>query len=769
MGVARAVGAVLAVLGPALVLASASLVTNPSPSLGKQALVFDRIVKKQAPKVVVLGASFASADIDPRTLAGRLGLPEDKVAVLPINASSAPVWYAVLKERVYGNAVKPDLVLLPVALGSALVRQPKQTQLVQLLEQMPTPDETVARRCMGGPTAARLRMFLAHRGDLRAPVLGAFRGALPRLLLGKDDRALTAASAIALGEMHGSKDPRALPGVEVEMNIDDLAEADGGDPTDGFLADIVDLAEGNGARVAVVLPPVMVASSSGQRAPADVEEKLERWAEDRHVAWIDLRDLSWDAGQYKDNRHLRPAAAKRLTDLVADALGAAAPAAGGGSEGGLLASTVVREGTPPTLEIQRIRPRGEPCEVAIAIPDYAFLGQKALDALSAQIRSPIHVFEGDRLLRPGADGKGCAGTAYHRVGIAVNRFEPEGPPLRLAWSDELPDGEGAGAKYWVYPGTSLVWSVPEPWPGGGQEASVELRVGLLGPGEGAPELAVDAQKAPLERQGGYAVARLPLRASGAWKVTVRSPEDGPFLFVDRLDLAAGDRAASLVVSEGARGLELFAPGSWSVEDPPPAPPPMKLIVKGETIFFRAPWKAFSYCTPLRVRHDGELLPELPPENRAGRTGTKHVEGWLYFDPLPGTDPKVGYEAVYDPDRRCEPLGEGVAEQIWLYPGDVLEGAIPATARAKFGAPLVRLRLAPTLASPAPEGAGLSLRLSLGDELLLDRTLAGAELQQTQELKLPRPILPEDGGALRITIRSSPELPPVLLLGSLEER
>jgi len=773
MGVARLVGAALAVLGPAFVLIAAALVASPAPSLGKQALVFDRLLRRAAPEVVVVGASFASADIDPEGLAGRLGVSADQVAVLPVYTSSAPVWYAVLKERVYGNGGSPSLILLPVSIGTALATRPSQGQVGQILDQMPTPDATVARRSMGGPLAARVRMLLAHRGDLRAPLLGRFRGLLPRLLLGADERALSRASTAALGELHGAADPRALPTVEADIGIDDSLPGSAlSSPEESFLADIVDLAEAHGARVAVALPPVMLAATRGQRAPADLEEAAVRWAERRHVAWIDLRDLGWGAQDFRDNRHMRASAARRFTDLVADHLLADAeaqtsPSLARGS--GLLASTVARVGTPPRLEARRTRPLGGPCELAIAVPGYEFLGQKALREVFPRLRSPLQVWEGDRLLQPGEERRGCSGTALHRAGIVVSRYEPDGPPLRLAWSEALPDGEGSEAKFWVYPGTSLVWTVPEPWPGAVGEASVELRVGALGPGEGVAELVVGEAAAPLERQGSRASASLPVHASGAWTVSVRSPEDGPFLFVERLDLRSGDQIARLVASEGPRGLELLPPGGWRAEVAPPATPRMKLRVDGAYAWFKTPWRAFSACSPLRVAHDGVLLPEAPPDHRSGKGGTRHVEGWLVFEPLPGTDPKDGYAVVYDPDRRCPPLGEGVAEQVWLYPGDALRGTISELERAQFAAPLERIRLVPTLAQAAPETATLTLRVALGQEPLLERTLAGAELLEPGALELSRPILPSEAGDLSVFIAASPDLPPTLLIGSLEER
>ena len=52
---------------------------------------------------------------------------------------------------------------------------------------------------------------------------------------------------------------------------------------------------------------------------------------------------------------------------------------------------------------------------------------------------------------------------------------------------------------------------------------------------------------------------------------------------------------------------------------------------------------------------------------------------------------------------------------------------------------------------------------------MEQDLRGAALQEAAEIALPKPILPEDTGDLSVTIRSSEDLPPVLLLGSFEER
>lgn len=769
----RLLGLLGAILGPLVVFWAANHALAPRRALDPKAIAFDKQLRAHPPEVVVLGSSWARTDIDPARLATRLKTKPAKVSVLSVGLTTAPVWYAMLRERVYGNDCKPRLIVLPVSLGGALVVRPSAIRMAELYQQMPVPDEVVSRRTLGDPTEVRIQWLLSHRGDLRDPLLNAFRDLLPRRVLGQDADAVAAAGLRVFGKEHERADARALPGVELETR------AEGGsfgwlsatDPAESYLADMVRLAKENGAEVVVALPPTIGEASAGQAVPPELEQATVRWAKDNGVHWIDLRQLPWDESYFIDGDHLRKNAARLFTDLVADQLlgeHLAADAADQARSVERLAATVRRQGTPPDPGPVRAKPGKDPCDLSIAAPDYGFLSQLGTENIFPRLRSPLRVREGKQLLQPTAIRGTCTGTAVHRARIAVSRLQANGPPLKLVWAEDIPDGEGDEATWWVYPGTALVWTFPEAWTPEEGPATVILRAGALGPGAGVPVLRIGDEKAPLQKSGNFSTASLPAPTRGPWSLVVASPKRGPFLFVDSLTLRAGSRTATVVASRYPHRLDLFDPAGWRVDTAPPELEKMPIRTWGDKSWFQVPWNSFSYCSPFRVSYAGSLLMEAELGPHDGAKGTWHGENRLRFEALPGTDPKVGYRAVYDPDRRCARLSPDSAEQVWLYPGETLKIEVSPERRAAFESPLVRLVLKPTPAFEASDAAVLKINAHLGEQLLLVHEVRGGALELPIDLVLPSPLDPAAEGLLSVTLSSSPDLPPLLLLGSGED-
>lgn len=766
---ARALGVVV---GPAIVLAGAARLLTPAPTLSEDALAFDRMVQRSRSEVVVVGASFAHADIEPRALADTLSPGGPPALVLQVSASTAPVWYALLKERVYGNGLSPALIVLPVSISTLMTTRLAPSQMKKLVDQMPVADEVVARRTLGSVSFPWFERVLDARGDVRDLLLHAFRDAPPRLLLGADRAAVEAAGAEVFGEHHEEAAGRALP--TVEAREDDPVATGGGwmvdDPAESYLADIVALAEAHGARVAVVLPPTTKAKAHGQTVDPAVEARVVAWAAEHGVAWVDHRGLPWDESHFRDGRHMRTQAARTFTELVAGELrtfldeghlsltGADRP----------VASRVERTGEPPALPPVRWVPTEGPCNGNIPLPGFEFLGKKAMDEVFPRLVSPIGVWEGGSPLAVPLKKGDCTGTAIHRASLSVSRRSADGPPLTLGWAAEVPAGTATEPVYWVYPGTTLTWTFFEDWPA--PPRAVELAAGAIGPGGGAPVLLVGDVATPVQVNGHAATASAVPPTSGRWTVGVRSPPDGPFLVIRSLGVRVGEDLRSVVAPPAARSLDVFQKDGWTVTGAVPAPPVYPVHVDGPSGWFEIPWKLTADCSPLRVRRGAELLPEMPKGKRREGTGTRLAGGRLSFDVAPGTDGARDYAAVYDPDPRCAKVCKECLEQAWLYPGQSIEAEIPDKKRVAFAAPVVRLRLDLTMDEPAPDPAApFSVRVRVGEEVLAERVLTPGDFDDTVEIPLARPVAPSDPGPLRVAFSADPHLPPVLLMSSFVDQ
>lgn len=763
----RWLGSLGGVLGPCAVLLWALHVLTPVPELGASAVAFNRLLRQQRSEVLVLGASFAGADIDSTVLGERLSPGSGEATLLQVGASSAPVWYAILKERVYGNGLHPRLIVLPVSLGTAMMTRMPPAHMEKLLAQMPVPDEVVSRRSLGYGRFPIWERILDARRSVRDVALHAFRDAPPRLLLGQGAAAVEAAGTEVLGEHHGAAGQRALPAADRTEAAAGAVE--GGwmvvDPDQSYLSDIVDLAEANGARVVIVLPPSL--DAQGQSLDEGVEAAVVAWAARRGVGLLDHRALGWDASHFRDGRHMTKPAAREFTALVADGIEALESA--GVLEvawtGEVVPATVARTGEPPALPPAAWVAGEEPCAGAVATPGFEFLGKRALGLVLPGVESPLELWEGgaplDSPLKKGA----CSGSAVHRVGFVVSRREANGGPLALRWSEAVPSGSSAEPAYWVLPGTTLTWSFMTPW--GEPPASIALTATAIGVGVGTAQLRAGEAGVPISVAEGQAAATVSPPAAAGWTLSVSSPPDGPYLVLRTLRAQVGGASRDVIPPPRERHLDLLQPGTWSVADSLPSPPALSAHADPEGAAFELGWVASTDCSPVRVAHGGALL----PESASGKpgTGTRHTQTRLTFSPLPGTDLEADYAVVYEPDRVCKRLCRECAEQVWLYPGEVLRVEVPERKRAAAGAVLgkVVLDLAPAWPAEAPS-AGFGVSVLLGEETLVEAEVLPAQFSSPITLPLSRPIAAREKGGLRVVLRSHALLPPVLVTSTLEE-
>ncbi len=756
-----------AVLGPVAVFVWAFQLLTPVRQLGGSAVAIDRLLRQQRAEVLVVGASFAGSDIDGPSLGRRLSPSGSEALILQLSASSAAVWYAALKERVYGHGHRPGLIVMPVSLTTAMLTRLPPGHMAMLSEQMPVPDEVVVRRSFGNDRFPAWQRILDARRSVRDLGLHAFRDAPPQLLLGRGGAAVEAAGVSVFGEHHEAAGQRALPAAEM---TEGEAGVDGrgwmvSDPDESYLSDLADLADRHGARLVVVLPPTI--EVKGQSLAPEVEAAVVAWAARRGVGLLDYRKLGWGASQFRDGLHMTKTAAKEFSDLVADGIQALEGAGVLDVEwmGELVPSVVVRTGEPPALPPVEWVAGAEPCAGAVPVPGFELLGKRALARVVPGVESPIELWEGGRVL-PAPLGKGeCSGSATHRVAFVVSRREAAGAPLSLRWSAAVPTGTAADPAYWVLPGTTLTWTFSAPW--GGAVAGIDLEAVVVGDGVGAPVLAAGAVSTPVSVEAGGATASLVPPPAGGWTASVSSPPDGPYLLVRTLAARVGGASRNLVPPPRERRLDLLRAGRWSVASALPEPPKVPVGYDPAGASFELGWVASVDCSPVRVSHGGTLLPEARPGKAA--SGTRHIQTRLTFAPLPGTSAEEDYAVAYDPDRGCKRLCSACAEQLWLYPGERLLSVVPERDRAVADAVLGRMVLDVLPAWP-PDAAAARLRvtLALGDEALLDIEVLPEQFSTVLDLPLSRPLRSAERGELRTVFQADALLPPLLVTSSLEE-
>ena len=152
--------------------------------------------------------------------------------------------------------------------------------------------------------------------------------------------------------------------------------------------------------------------------------------------------------------------------------------------------------------------------------------------------------------------KACTGSYRHAGYLFL--FSPSGEvdavrerTYRIELADEVPAPRNDGRPmYWVYPGTTLIFSVPAAW----DPAWGEVRLDLAGRVMDFDEFPVTV-KAPgfseeLRSNGNFDMSHALESPTGAWSVEIASPAGGPYLVIDTLTIGNPDNAV-VMTSEAA--------------------------------------------------------------------------------------------------------------------------------------------------------------------------------------------------------------------------
>jgi hypothetical protein len=498
------------------------------------------------PDALLVGNSLGSRDIDVEVLTASLGLEVNDAA---IKGTSAPTWYVMLRDRVFGPGLRPSLLIVAGTASQILARAPMDNEDRALFYDVAIEvDPGLERRLHGGQNFGRVA---SRAADLRISLTDGLRNSVAGLLFAPAD----AGPLLIRGQMVADAAGKAAVGEggEVAQGLvgwgevgDGITAAAAVAPERSFVVDIIDLAQAHDAKIVFVNLPTRADVNRTPQAVAQVRE-LAAYLDQRETVLIDLAGLTLGPEDYDDLLHMSPAGRAKATDELMFQLSARGVLEGNTFTPNELASApfvAAREGELPRVPVKWI-PSPNPCRADAVGMVLSSLADASLRRLGV-VGTPITVSVDGRgmekiTLEP---PRGCTGKYFHspdRLFVAKPPDSGE-PMLGLEPGVSAPVTVAShtrvggytpirrsgftqeAAVWWVYPGTATRLELPE---GVGTKLHVSALEVLAG--EVAPELEVDGVVVPLTVDG--SVLRGDAEVGAGSVVRLRSPEGGPWLII----------------------------------------------------------------------------------------------------------------------------------------------------------------------------------------------------------------------------------------------
>jgi hypothetical protein len=757
---------------------------DPPATLAPVAAGMEKAVADN-PEVVVLGASKVGTDLDHAALAKAFASAPNQIEPLNLSGTTAPVWYAILKNRVYGTGQKPKLILVYSTFDWVLSAVPSgEAERAVLLSQMGSEEPVLRHKTLGeGTGGADWDRVRRRRTEAHTALMGFVRDAAVGLALAPsegDDRvaagaALAAPALEALFGMQANLDlshsKSAIPIAEaarVEATVSNRLE-------DTLLPDLLAMAKDNGAQLVFIHAPVRLSSESQYLVEPHLLRDAVQAINAAGAGYMDLRELRLGDAAFGDAAHLNRVGREALTA----ALVARLQAMGVGGSGPLAPAPlpvvttppkVTRTGSPPVLPAATPRRGPRACGWEANIPELRPINDFALQSAGLGMVSPLLLLEDGVALKPHATrdefDDACKGAFLHQErGV---KFSPTGADAdavsthtyTFGLSEETPLRTAQGGEaWWVYPGTTLTMDFPEGYTGGAGAYGVQVDAVVLGGAAGVPTVRIGAgAEAPLIGVGLHRSASLAATApTGPWSLSISTPADGGWLLLRRVAHGTAADPRFVVGGPGGSQVGVITADAAYAADPAPLGPlgaptpglPGGAAPAGANAVAtydlggrglpdtRALWQAASVsgCAPVRVMEDGAALPTLVV--RAEEVGKApgrftQVGTQLIVTGSDGTAPGANgrtYAAVLEPTRKCRGLR-------WLYPGDVATFTVKPAVLAPLLADATRVEIGgvavPTAlaeGTPATTAEG-TLRIRVGDDVYLDTTFPLANLATT---------------------------------------
>lgn len=785
-----AAGWAAAVLGPALVLGAWVGWFSQAPPVTPDAKVvrMEEELDAADPVVLVLGNSASFAAIDADALGRALGVP-GRVYKAYVPSSRSPAWYAMLRNRVLARGLEPELVLVVAPSLHMVDMTMDEARRDRLRPQLGPDDDALRSRVLDEDTTWPVLQRARHAAGeaLETPkrvAVAALFADHPELdwweaARRTADEAGEEVFDLASG-MQADLHSRILPIAAVERTAPEQAEA-ARDPSATFVPELVDLAHDHDLDIAFVGMP-LPATAAGLVLDDPTQRQLVEVLAAHGAAWIDLSGAPIPASGWGDDVHMNPAGRAVFTEALGQALvdlGALGDAPLPVASLPLAVSGVHRTGTPPSLpSLPPWRTNPASCRLVAEVPAVEALGPGAVSArLGVDDASPVRLLHDGVPLAPGAGAafRACEG-AWTTWGTRVVAAAPQGSEAgtwALGWSEAVPDTATLGGRtveaWWVLPGTSLTWSLPEPWTDDRGPLQVDVDVLRTDPTTtvSLEAAGVAATASGADRLVSASVA--PPAGAGPWSITVRA--EGGAALVRRLRVGTGWQRVALVdVTAGASdALRLLGSprGQRTVtaSGPPPALDQGDVVAddlgKGRrggrlaapglqplALERLKPRVAGHPCPPLVVTEDGVPLPRgnlslgvlLATDGGGFAVGPEAVLITAADGSTPGDNGRR-YRVALDDQRLCH-------GKLWVYPGDALDVAFPLpSARVVPGGALAITGVA------VPEAADGALRVQawVEDVAVLDTSVPLAALgPEATVLPLTAPV-GVDAAALRVRL------------------
>ncbi|MDP2304677.1 MAG: hypothetical protein Q8P18_01450 [Pseudomonadota bacterium] len=726
---------------------------DPEASLAPVAAGMEKSLAND-PEVVLLGASKVYTDLDQAALAGALASSPDEVKPLNLSGTTAPVWYAVLKNRVYGTGKKPKLILVYSTFDWALAARPSgETERAVLLAQMGSDEEVLRRKSLGaGAGGAMWDRVRRRRTESHAAMMGLVRDAAVGFTLATPGAAPAGEGRVAAGAALAAPALDALFGMEAGL---DLSAANRAIPIveearkqaaastrleDTLLPDFLEMAAAHDAKIVFIHAPVRLSSEFGFQVEPQLMRDAVQAINDAGAGYVDLRELRLGDAAFGDAAHLNRVGRDTLTRALIERL----LAMGVGGDGPIAAARlpvvttpprVARVGTPPVFPavVPKRGPRA--CGWEAPIPELRPINDFALQAAGLGMVSPLVLLEDGVPMKAHATrdefDDACTGAFLHQERGA--KFSPTGSDpaaasartYTFALSPDAPMRTEQGFEaWWVYPGTSLTFDFDA-----AEEPAADRRIVVdavvFGAGTGAATARVgDGPEVPLAGVGLHRTATLvsPTPAgsppSGPWRLTISAPADGGWVLLRRVVYGTAEDPRFVVGAPGGSSVGIVtADVAYAAPPQPLGPLGVATPGAGGTATYdlgamgvpdtRALWQlaSVSGCSPVRVLEDGTPLPS--PVVRAEEV-TKGPGRFAQVGTLltvtgsdataPGANGRA-YTARLDESRRCRGLR-------WLYPGDTATFTVKPASLSPLLADATRVEIggAAIVASNAPPAA-----------------------------------------------------------------
>jgi len=793
------------------------------PEKSDAALDIEAELAEARPDVLLLGSSQLGRGVKTDLLAQELGT-EKRVHSLWRSSMKAPPLYAILKNRVLAEGHTPEVVLLVATLDRFMtVDMENDARTVLLREQMGEYEPAISQKVFGRERAhPMVGLAQQRRSTLQQDLMGSLKGwtvaTFFRDSLPEGDTPAAGRGRVLADEsaerLFGGEEARDMEAHKRAIPITDVLVEGTGRSRDAragveasLIPDFVALAGDHEFKLVLVVAPL--ATPNPTPLDEDTQRELYRYLNDNGVGLIDLSEMDLKRSDFMDPAHLNQRGARLFTKALAERMlemdildaSVAVPEVELSAQlaGDL---TWTRTGTPPEVSLGAPRRLEKTaCGLALALGDWSFLSDPILKSRDLGRTSPLQVLGEDTPLQPSQDpdefAERCAGayaTARGAIRFSALDDADAAGRYRARLNPEPRFDTADGKAVWVYPGTAVQVAFASVPPG--ERHQVRLAARAASTASGVPELVLPTGAAfPVPAQGlshvlEQDIAALPAEGS---VLTIRSPEDGPYLLLtslalrgeaETLELHGKDPDGSLLEAAGGTSLgnKRLLVRAWDgtefrfLKEPRPVTgldAPVK--IKGDVGRINAPDLAVvseaavrarlmrSRVTPIELLEDGAPLEQAPcAEVRKGRAGSFcHFKTAIFFNATDGADVVTGghrYTARLREDRSAARKG------VWVYPGDTLK----ITSQAHKGGPLLgparQLRITgagfggPPVEDGETNGGEEPLHVWLADStgtVHLDTTVplsAWSEGEYT--LDLPSPFRPEPLMVLRLQIRDA---------------